>query len=254
MSALDSTAVPLVLLNAFPVDRSQWEPLIDAFSDLYPHLGDIITFDMPGIGSMPLTEEEPSLELIADAAVAAMREVTGRADAVWIGCSMGGYVAMAVAERHADAVAGLGLLGTRSTADTDEGVAKRLAVAEGIEGKDTPDDPRAMAEPLVGTQGPAREALVDALATNITQHSGAGIAWGQRAMAARPDRTEVLRELDVPAVVIHGEQDGIIALDDARAMADALGTEPVVVAGVGHLSAYEDPHAVARALAPVVGA
>lgn len=234
---------PLVLLNAFPVDRSQWDPLVEALAGRVP--GDIITFDMPGIGEMPLPDEEPSLELIADAAVLAMREVTGHDAAVWVGCSMGGYVAMAVAERHPEAVAGLGLLDTRSTADSDQAREGRLATAAAVDGADGHPDPRGAAEGLVGTQGPAREALVDAVASNVAQHGGDGIAWGQRAMAARPDRTEVLRGLDVPAVVAVGELDGITGVDDARVMAEALGVEATVLPGVGHLSALEAPGEVA---------
>jgi pimeloyl-ACP methyl ester carboxylesterase len=245
---------PVVFVNAFPVDRAQWDPLIAILVETYRDLGDIITFDVPGIGDMPLIDEEPGLELIADGAVAAMREVTGRDAAIWIGCSMGGYIAMAIAERDADAVAGLGLLGTRSTADDDAGVAKRLGIAAALEGKPGVDDPRAMGEGLVGTRGSEREGLVNRVAANIARHSGDGIAWGQRAMAARPDRTEVLRGLDVPAVVVRGKHDAVVSLEDARTMASALGVEPVELAGVGHLSALEDPKGVAAALAPLFAA
>ncbi|WNM23786.1 alpha/beta hydrolase [Demequina capsici] len=242
---------PVVLLNAFPVDRAQWDPLIDAMADIDALPGDVISFDMPGIGEMPIPDEEPSLELIADAAVAAMRETTGHDAAVWIGCSMGGYVAMAVAERHPDAVAGLGLIATRSTADTREAHENRLAMAAAMDGAPGVPDPRAMAEDLVGTQGPGRAALVDAIAANIATHSGAGIAWGQRAMAARPDRTAVLAEIDGPAVVIGGEHDKLVSSHDIAVMAEALFIEPVLVYGVGHLAAFEAPQEVARLLAPL---
>ena len=70
-------------------------------------------------------------------------------------------------------------------------------------------------------------------------------------MAARPDRTEVLRGVDAPAVVVIGENDAITPRADAEAMATALEVEPVVLPGVGHLAAFEDPDAVARALAPL---
>ncbi len=240
---------PLVLLNAFPVDRAQWDPFIDALPDAP---GDIITFDVPGIGDMPVPDEEPSLELIADAAVLAMREVTGHDSAVWVGCSMGGYIAMAVAERHPTAIAGIGLLGTKSTADADEARAKRLELADAVEHAAGHPDPHGAAEGLVGTQGPRRAGLVAAIEANVARHRGEGIAWGQRAMAARPDRTEVLRGLDVPAVVAVGERDGFTRLDDAALMADALGAEAVVLEGVGHLCAFEAPERVAAMVADLL--
>lgn len=239
---------PVVLLNAFPVDRAQWERLIAALGDV-PF--DIVTFDMPGIGEMPLTEEEPSLELIADAAVLAMREATGHEAAVWIGCSMGGYIAMAVAERSPTAVAGLGLICTRASADDEAGVAKRLAAAEAALAAGGVPDPRAAAEGLVGTQADSRDELVSAIAANVARQRGEGIAWGQRAMAARPDRTEVLRGVDAPAVVIIGGNDGIVPRAEAESMAAALGVEPVLLDGIGHLAAFEAPQAAAAALAPL---
>ena len=242
---------PLVLLNAFPVDRSQWEGLIAALVESGAVKGDIIAFDLPGMGEMPMTLEEPSLELIADAAVVAMREATGHESAIWVGCSMGGYIALAVAEREPTAVAGLGLICTRSTADDAAGVASRLAIADSVEGKPEHPSPRAVAEGLIGTQGEGREALVAEIAANISRDTGDAIAWGQRAMAARPDRTEVLRGVDAPAVVIIGENDGVIPRGDAELMADILDVEPVVLAGIGHLAAFEAPEAVARALAPL---
>lgn len=242
---------PVVLLNAFPVDRAQWEPLLAALADAGAVHGDVISFDMPGIGEMPLPDEEPSLELIADAAVAAMREATGHDAAVWIGCSMGGYVAMAVVERQPDAVAGLGLIATRATADAEEARAKRLETAAALEGTDGAPDPRGMAEGLIGTQGQAREALVAQIANNIAHHAGDGIAWGQRAMAARPERTGALANVEVPAVVIGGALDTLVPEGDLAAMAQALGTEPVILDGVGHLAAYEAPGEVARLLAPL---
>ncbi len=252
MSAMIPAGTPLVFLNAFPLDRTQWDSLIGIVTQDNPGLGDIMTFDVPGIGSMPIVDEEPSLEIIADAAVAAMREVTGQRAAVWVGCSMGGYVAMAIAERDADAVLGLGLLGTKSTADDADAVARRHALAEAAEAHGGAPDPRAMAEALVGIQGPQREQVVADVAHNIGLHAGEGIAWGQRAMSTRPDRTEVLRGLDVPAVVVRGSEDSVVSAQDAQALAAALETPAVELEGIGHLAALEAPHSVAEALQPLM--
>lgn len=245
-------AAPVVLLNAFPLDRQQWEPLIAVLGDRVR--GDLITFDVPGIGEMPLTEEEPDLDLIADAAVLAMREATGAQAAVWIGCSMGGYVALSVAQRAPDAVAGLGLICTKASADDDEARAKRLDVAAQVEHADGHPDPVAAADGMVGLQGPGREELVEWVAANVARQRGDGIAWGQRAMAARPDRTEVLREADAPVVVVLGERDSVVRREEGAAMAEAAGVEPVVLDGVGHLAALEAPAATADALAPLLRA
>lgn len=243
---------PIVLLNAFPLDRGQWEPLLSALGE--DIRGDVITFDMPGIGDMPLSPEDPSLDLIADAAVTAMREATGAHAAVWIGCSMGGYVAMSVAQSHADAVAGLGLIATKASADTAQAAEQRRQMAAHVDHAPSHPDPRGAAEGLVGTVGPGREPLLDLVAANVAHQGGAGIAWNQRAMAARPDRLEVLRGVDALAVVIAGELDSITPRAEMDRIAEALDTDLVVIAGVGHLAALEAPAEVAASLRPLLTA
>lgn len=243
-------ATPVVFVNAFPLDRHQWEPLIAVLGERLR--GDVITFDVPGIGDMPLTDEEPSLDLIADAAVLAMREATGAHAAIWVGSSMGGYIALAVAERWPDAVAGLGLLGTKASADGEQALAGREEMAQAAEQAGAHPDAQTAAADVVAVEGPARDELVEWVALNIGRQGGDGIAWGQRAMAGRPDRTEVLRLIDAPVVVVTGERDTTATLADAQAMADAADVSPVVLSGVGHLVAVEAPTQVANALAPLL--
>ena len=62
----------------------------------------------------------------------------------------------------------------------------------------------------------------------------AGIAWAQRAMAARPDRLDVLRRLRVPALVLRGEDDAVSSHTQMSAMAEALGTTLVEIPRAGH--------------------
>lgn len=238
-----SAPAPLVFLNAFPLDSEQWEPLLDV---LDAPVGDIITFDPPGIGEMPATGEDPSLDLIADAAVAAMREATGSRDALWVGCSMGGYVALSVLQRHPDAVAGLGLLATRATADSEAAKARRLEAATAAMAHDGLVDPADTARALLGAFSAEREALVRSTTANVARQRGEGVAWCQLAMAARPSRLEVLRACDVPAFVARGDQDTLTTDDEAEAMAEALGVELTRIGAAGHLLALEAPEAVAR--------
>ncbi len=239
------SAIPLVLLNAFPADKEQWEPLLALLEDSGAALGDIITFDPPGIGDMPATDEMPSLDLIADAAVVAMREVTGSKAALWVGCSMGGYIAMAVLERHADAVAGLGLLGTRATVDAPEGVQRRLEAATAAREHDGLADPSATAKALLGVSSHQDAALLAAITANLARQHGNGIAWGQEAMASRPGRLDVLEGSDIPAFVARGVEDTITSVQDAEAMARALGVQALEVEAAGHLLATEKPEVVA---------
>jgi pimeloyl-ACP methyl ester carboxylesterase len=61
-------------------------------------------------------------------------------------------------------------------------------------------------------------------------------------MAARGEALEVLRELNVPALVMVGAEDAIATEDDARAMTEVMpNAELMIVPRAGHLCAVEQP-------------
>ena len=80
-----------------------------------------------------------------------------------------------------------------------------------------------------------------------------GVAWAQRAMAARPDSVADITAFGRPVLILHGDEDVISPASDAAVMADAAraggsATTAVEVSGAGHLTAVEDPDQVSRAL------
>ena len=62
-----------------------------------------------------------------------------------------------------------------------------------------------------------------------------GVARQLAAAITTPDRTEDLRRLDLPTLVIHGAEDPVIAVSGGQATAEAIpGAELVVIDGMGH--------------------
>lgn len=248
------TGLPLVLLHAFPLDHRMWEDAA-ALVPGAPHgaaAQPVLALDLPGLGAaqgVPLPD--PSLDAAADAVAAALAEA-GHDRAVVAGLSMGGYVALAVLERHPGLVAGLGLLDTKAGADTEEARANRLRIADAVESAGTVDEVLPMADALLGRAARDR-GTADRVRAWIEAQPPAGVAWSQRAMAARPDRTALLGEFTGPALVLVGEEDQPTPVAEARRTAGLLGVEPVVVPGAGHLTAVESPDAVAAALGALLG-
>lgn len=249
--------VPLVLLHAFPVDHRMWW----AVTDLLPGDPTVLAPDLPGFGTSPTgadvaqavgADPAPSVDVMADGLAATLR-ASGVRRAVVAGLSMGGYVAMSLVERHPDLVAGLGLLDTRSTADDAATRANRERVAATLEAENTVDAVVGMRTALLGaTDRQDRPDLVDRVEGWIRDQGPRAVAWAQRAMASRPDRTAVLAAYEGPAVVVVGEQDEQAPVAVAQPMADALGCELVVVPGAGHLTSIENPEPVATALAALL--
>ena len=238
--------LPVVLLHAFPLDARMW----DDVALLVPGPRAVLAVDLPGLGGSPGPgTTAPSLDDAADA-VAQTLTAVGVERAVVVGLSMGGYVALAVLDRHPDRVAGLGLLDTRSTADDEAARENRLRVAAELESSGTVDAVRPMATALLGeTSRTLRPELADRVGALIAQQTAAGVALSQRAMAARPDRTAVLRRFMGPALVLVGDEDVAAPVAAAEHMVEALAAPHlVVVPHAGHLTAIEDPAAVAEAI------
>lgn len=240
------TGVPLVLLHAFPFDARMWDDVGAAV----PAGRHVLALDLPGHGqARGVTPDEPSLEASADAVASTLAEL-GIGAAVVAGLSMGGYVALALLERHPGLVAGLALLDTRSTPDTDQARANRLRVADAADATGTVDEVRPMARAVLGpTTLASRTEVVDRVAAWVDEQPPPGVAWTQRAMAARPDRTEPLAAFDGPALVLVGAEDAVTTVADAEHMSVALrDARLVVVPHAGHLSAVETPAVVADEL------
>jgi pimeloyl-ACP methyl ester carboxylesterase len=105
-----------------------------------------------------------------------------------------------------------------------------------------------LAQPL-SPQARDEPQIVDPVVGRIRRCRPAGIAACQSAMACRPDSTPLLGLVDVPALVIQGDQDAILSLDEARDEAAVLPRgELAVIAGAGHLANLEDPPAFTATL------
>lgn len=242
--------LPIVLVHAFPLSSSMYDPLRTAL----PSGVDILTPELPGFGGNPLSDAEPSLDVYADS-VAAFLDDRGIDRAVVGGTSMGGYTTMALCRRHRDRVAGLLLIDTKATADVEAAADGRRVMADRLVAEaGTGALLEAVLPKLLGaTTFASRPDVVAGVRAGVESCDPAAAAWAQRAMAARPDSLPTLREMGVPALVVVGEEDVLAPPSDALAMVDALPDAlMVVVPSVGHLTPLEAPDQVAAAIADFI--
>lgn len=241
---------PLVLLHAFPLDARMWDEVVALLPRQH-----ILAVDLPGFGAGAASADpqNTTLESVADAVAAALTEA-GVDRAVFAGLSMGGYVALALAERHPEMIAGLALLSTKAAADPPAAREARLEVARQAMGAEGAGAVAAMVDKLVGpTTTGTRPQVRAQVSTWLSEAPPSGIAGAQRAMAVRPDRHEVLAGLQVPALVVHGVEDELATAGDHARMAEHLGVGVMTLNGAGHLCAVEVPADVAVALADLIG-
>jgi pimeloyl-ACP methyl ester carboxylesterase len=235
----------LLLLHAFPLDASQWDHQVAALSGEFRCLRP----DMWGCGSSPELPD-PLLATLDGYAAAVLRslDAAGVGEFVAVGSSMGGYTALALLRQDPERLSALVLVSSRATADTPEQAKNRRKMA-GLALRDGVETVLPMVKRLLGPRARAEPHIADPVVGRIRRCRPAGIAACQAAMAGRPDSTPLLGLVGVPALVIQGDQDAILSVDEARDEAAVLPRgELAVIAGVGHLANLEDPPAFTEVL------
>lgn len=171
-------------------------------------------------------------------------------DAVFGGCSMGGYAAFAVFRYAARYVRGLILADTRSQADTPDSAAGRTRMLQllGDEGPSAIADD--MIPKLLGASTRAeRPDIVARVRSLVLSNSDASIAGAIRVLMTRPDSTPQLAGIHCPTLVVVGDEDVLTPPALSEEMQRSIGgAELEVIAGAGHLSSLEQPDAFNAAL------
>jgi pimeloyl-ACP methyl ester carboxylesterase len=208
----------------------------------------VIAPDLPGFGRTSVLPGDPSIDRFARYIVE-MLDREKIPQAVVAGMSMGGYVALAFAELYTERLAGLGLIATQAVADTEEARQARRAMIERVR-KEGPGVAAMAAVPKLFADANAQKTELIKYPTEGAANAGAdGIAWALEAMARRPDRTFLLREIDCPATVLHGSEDKFIPAARAAAMAQQISNcNFQEIPGAGHALPVEAPKEVATAL------
>lgn len=238
----------LLLIHGYPFDHTLWDGVIAAIGEGF----EVFAPDLRGFGGQPTGADEPALERMADD----MKDLLDRrsiARAVVAGMSMGGYVALAFAERYPDRVAGLTLVSSQAAADTEEARANRRAMIQRVrrEGPHVAAD--AISPKVFSPRNAGREELARYPKDGAAKAGAEGIAWALEAMARRPDRTGVLKALTVPVSIVHGLEDQLIPPDRARQLASLpRDAHYVEIPGAGHGTPLEAPAEVAIALKQLV--
>ncbi|HET9690680.1 MAG TPA: alpha/beta fold hydrolase, partial [Acidimicrobiales bacterium] len=177
---------------------------------------------------------------MADDAVAVLDDL-GVAAAHVVGASMGGMIAQAIAVGHPDRVRTLTSIMSTTGAP---GVGAPHPDVLPLLTRPAPADAAAAVEAsvasarVVASPGfPFDEARVRAQAEAAAERAfhPAGVARQLVAIVASPDRTPGLRRLQVPTLVIHGDDDPLVDVSGGRATAEAVpGARLVTIPGMGH--------------------
>ena len=160
-----------------------------------------------------------------------------------VGLSLGGMIAQILAIRHPELVRSLTSI-MSTTGNHQVGQPTEAALAVLLSTSTPPTTREAVLDwAVLGnriTGSPAypvdeREVRERAARAYDRAFDPSGVARQLAAALTTPDRTEDLRRLDLPALVIHGAEDPLIAVSGGQATAEAIpGAELLVIDGMGH--------------------
>jgi len=203
----------VVLLHGFCENRRMWE----AFSAILSMKFRVITIDLPGFGEseVPMENSSTTLEGFADAVRQTLEKLHVN-KTVLIGHSMGGYTALAFAEKYPEMLSGLGLFHSTAFPDTDEKKALRDKTVQFIRQNGTSKFIKSFFPGLFSEK--TKQEFENQIQFFINDAAGLpelSLIAALEAMKNRPDRRHVLEASQVPVLFILGKDDNSVTLQQS---------------------------------------
>ncbi|HET9844557.1 MAG TPA: alpha/beta fold hydrolase [Nitrospira sp.] len=230
--------LPIVFLHAFPLNRSMWSEQVAALSRRFR----AIAIDLRGHGESDAPFWRYSLEQYAMDVKELLAGLSIR-KALFVGLSMGGYLAFTLYRLYPDLMLGVVLADTRAEADKPEQIQWRYELAQRTAAIGPAAVIEAMLPKLLAPKTYERNPdLVARVRSMQAATPVPGILGDLIAIAERPDSTDLLSSIRVPTLVIVGQEDALTTPADAERIATGIpGAQLVVIPNAGHLSNLEQP-------------
>jgi pimeloyl-ACP methyl ester carboxylesterase len=224
----------IVLLHGFLENSSMWNSLIEILSKN----NRVICIDLLGHGNSECLGYVHSMELMAETVEAVLKQLRIRKPIV-IGHSMGGYVALAYAEKNLKNIKGFCLMNSTSLADDEE--RKQLRTRANTFAQNNLKNMVQMSftnlfseESRITYKDEMKLALNEALKTQIQ-----GYIACQEGMKIRPNRDQVLQQLSCEKLLVIGEKDPVLDFETSLEEAKKHNMKTVIFKD-GHMSHIEN--------------
>jgi 3-oxoadipate enol-lactonase len=228
-----STASPLLLIHALGTESSIWDQVIPGLAAKTR----VIRIDLPGHGRSPPSRDPYSLDNL-------IRAILDRVDAIGVrrfaigGVSVGGIIAQAMAIRYHERVTHLVLSNTAAKIGSWETWSARYRqVSERGLSALAPQLARRWVSADFAKQQPK---VVEHLIARLAVISVPGYLHAVLLLRDSDFRSE-LSMIACPTLIIHGEKDPVISLEEARALRQGIRHSRLAVLNCAHLACLEQP-------------
>lgn len=224
----------VVLIHGFLENTTMWNVIIPELSKR----NRVIAIDLLGHGKSDCIGYTHSMELFAETLEAVLKKVRIR-KCVLVGHSLGGYVALAFAEKHPKRVKGLCLMNSTSNEDTADRKLLRTRANKMVH-KNFSNLVRMSFTNLFSEESrivfkdQMKNALSEAMQTPIQ-----GYIAGQEGMKLRPNRNHVLAENSFKKLIIMGKKDAVLDYKTSLEEVEKTNSKHVVLPQ-GHMSHIEN--------------
>ena len=251
------TELPVVFLHPTPLNGDYWYPMIARLEGVRA-----IVPDLRGHGNSCLGQKLPAgaFTRVPDAPVLTMAQLASDMltlldhlkvrEAVFAGCSIGGYVLLELWRRAPERMRGLAFVCSKPQSDPEANLQRRAAViaqarTEGV-GKLFDD----MAQSLVGSVSRQHQLEIVAKVRSQMRLTVEALTAVQAGLAVRPDSVPTVSSITVPVLAIAGGEDSSVTAGEMEAFCAAPGgCSTIVVQDAGHLAAFEQPEKIAALMA-----
>lgn len=235
---------PIVFVHGHPFNHTMWQYQISHFSKKYR----LIMPDLRGYGRTEVTPGRVMLDEMA-LDILHLLESLQIEQAIFCGLSMGGQIVLDFYRMFPHKVTALIIVDSDARGETPESYRQRMQKAALIEKTGMKQHTDDTIHQYIAAASMKNTAVYAHLYEMMTTTAAEGAAAAHKGRGERRDHLPLLPHIQVPTLIVVGEEDFFTPEPIARLMSDAIpGAQLAVIPGAGHLPNMEKPEAFNKVL------
>jgi 3-oxoadipate enol-lactonase len=242
---------PIIFVHGFPFNKNVWKPQVDHFKKA----NRVITYDIRGFGKSGTNNENVSISLFADDLLKFMDALEIN-KAILCGLSMGGYILLEAVTQYPERLKGIILCDTQCVADTPEIKEKRLKNIKKIEEGGIEEFSNTFLKNAFYKESfSSKKKLIEKLHKEIIALPLKTITDTLHALAQRPEKCTILKDVSVPVLIICGKEDKTTPIERSEFLFSNIDHSSLkIISDAGHVSNLEQPEEFNKCLSNFITA